>query len=134
MEDRDWPSERYGWYGVGVLMLPYALSFTDRQLLSLMFETIKRDLGLSDTMVSLLHGTAFALFYTFVGIPIGRWVDRGNRVAIIALGIVTWSTMTALCGLAGAFTTLFLARMGVGIGEAALSPAATSIVGDYFRP
>lgn len=122
-----------GWYAVGVLLLAYTFSFADRQILSLMVEPIKRDLGLSDTQVSLLHGLAFGIFYTLVGLPIGRLVDNGNRRNIIVAGSAVWSLMTACCGVAGGFWSLFLCRMGVGVGEATLSPSAYSIISDYFH-
>lgn len=122
----------YAWYVVSVLLLAYIVAFVDRQILSLMVEPLKQGLGLSDTQVSLLHGMAFALFYTFLGLPIGRLVDSYNRKKIITAGIALWSLMTAGCGLAQNFWSLFLLRMGVGVGEAALSPAAYSIIADYF--
>ena len=115
---------RYGWYVVAVLLVAYTLSFVDRTILTLLVEPIKRDLGLSDTQVSLLHGLAFAVFYTALGIPIARLADRASRRNIVAAGIAVWSLMTAVCGLARNFGQLFLARVGVGVGEAALSPAA----------
>lgn len=122
----------YAWYVVGVLILAYTLSFIDRQALTLLVGPIRETLEISDTQLSLLHGFAFALFYTVMGIPIGRMIDRRRRTTIIAAGIVTWSLMTAFCGLARNFTQMFLARIGVGIGEAALSPGAYSLIGDYF--
>lgn len=122
----------YSWYVVGVLMLCYALSFIDRQVLSLMVEPIKRDLVLTDTQFSLLQGLAFALFYTFVGLFMGRLADTKNRKKIIMAGLAAWSFMTACCGLAKGFFGLFAARVGVGVGEAALSPSAYSMIGDYF--
>ena len=125
-------SPRYAWYVVTVLMLAYVSSFVDRQILALLVRPIKRDFGLSDTQVSLLMGLSFALFYTLLGIPIGRLADTRNRRGIIALGITLWSLMTALCGLANTYVHLFLARMGVGVGEAALTPAAYSMISDYF--
>ena len=125
-------SLRHAWYVVTVLMLAYISSFIDRQVLALLVEPIKRDFGISDTQVGLLIGFSFALFYTFLGIPIGRLADRKNRKGIIVIGITIWSLMTALCGLAGSFWPLFLARMGVGVGEAALSPSAYSLISDLF--
>ena len=124
----------YAWYVVGVLILAYAFSFIDRQALTLMVDPIRKTLHISDTELSLLHGFAFALFYTVMGIPIGRMVDSRRRTWIIAAGIVVWSVMTALCGLARNFMHMFLARIGVGVGEAALSPGAYSLIGDYFPP
>ena len=125
-------ASRAAWYGLGVLFLAYTFSFIDRSILSLLVEPIKADLSLSDTQVSLLHGLAFAIFYTLLGIPIARLADHRSRRVIIAAGIVVWSLMTALCGLANRFATLFLARVGVGVGEAALSPAAYSMLTDLF--
>ena len=125
-------SLRPGWYAVFVLMLAYISSFIDRQILSLLVGPIKRDLLLTDTEVSLLMGLSFALFYTFLGIPIGRLADRANRRNIIIGGIAIWSLMTALCGVVKNYGQFFLARIGVGVGEATLSPAAYSMLADYF--
>ena len=124
----------HAWYAVGVLVLAYTFSFIDRQILGLLVTPIKRDLGIGDFEVGLLGGLAFALFYTFLGLPIGRLADRHNRRNIIAIGIAVWSVMTAVCGLAKSFGGLFLARMGVGVGEAALSPPAYSLIADMFPP
>ena len=120
------------WYGLAILFIAYTVSFVDRTILSLLVEPIKADLYLSDTQISLLHGLAFAIFYTFLGIPIARLADQRSRKLIITTGICVWSIMTAACGLAGRFSTLFLARVGVGVGEAALSPAAYSMISDMF--
>ncbi len=122
----------YSWYVVGVLMVAYLFSYVDRSILSLLVAPIRGDLGLSDTELSLLHGFAFAIFYTLLGFPIGRLADRGNRVAIIVAGIGTWSLFTAACGLARNFWQLFFMRVGVGVGEAALNPCAYSIIADSF--
>lgn len=126
------PATRTGWYVVIILMIAYVSSFIDRQILSLLVGFIKRDMHLSDTQVSLLMGLSFALFYTLLGIPIGRWSDRGNRRNIIVLGVLVWSLMTAICGVIKTYGQFFLARVGVGVGEAALSPAAYSMLADYF--
>jgi MFS family permease len=125
-------SLRYAWYVVIVLMVGYTLSFIDRQILSLLVGPIKRDLGLSDTRVGLLQGLAFALFYTVLGLPLGRVADTRNRRGLVALGVLFWSIATALCAGARSFGSLFLARMGVGIGEATLAPGAFSLITDYF--
>jgi MFS family permease len=122
----------YRWYVVVVLTLIYTVSFIDRQILALMIGPIRKDLAISDTQVSLLIGLAFALFYTFLGIPIGRLADTYSRRALIAVGIVIWCIATAACGVAHDYGQLFLARLAVGIGEAALSPAALSLISDYF--
>jgi MFS family permease len=123
---------KYAWYVVFVLMVCLTLSFIDRQILGLLVDPIRQDLGVSDTRVGLLHGLAFALFYTFMGLPVGWLVDRFSRRGIIAVGVVFWSAMTAVCAVAGNFWSLFAARMGVGVGEATLGPAAMSLSADYF--
>ena len=123
----------YAWYVVGVLTLVYIFSFIDRQILTLLVAPIRRDLQISDTQMSLLMGFSFVFFYTLCGIPFGRLADSKNRRAIIAIGFVAWSMMTALCGVARNFTHLFACRIGVGVGEATLGPAAFSIITDYFR-
>ena len=125
-------SSAYRWYVVGVLTLAYLISFLDRQILALMVEPIKDDLNLTDTQISLLMGFAFSLFYVTMAIPLGRLADRKSRRVIITVGIVFWSLMTAACGLAAKFSHLFLARVGVGVGEASLSPSAISMIADYF--
>ncbi|TZG25670.1 spinster family MFS transporter [Sphingomonas montanisoli] len=112
----------------------YIFSYVDRTVLTLLVGPIRRDLQISDTEVSLLHGFAFAIFYTFLGLPFGRLTDRYHRIGIVSIGIFVWSVMTAVCGFARTFGQLFLARIGVGVGEAALSPAAYSIITDYFPP
>lgn len=122
----------YQWYVVVICMVAYILSFVDRQILSLMIEPIKHDLMLSDTQFSLLQGLAFSLFYAFMGVPIAALADKKSRVKIIAVGIAFWSFATAACGLSKNFIQMFLARLGVGAGEAALSPAFYSIVADLF--
>lgn len=129
---RQAPSPAYSWYVVGVLTLAYILSFIDRQIITLLIGPIKQDLGLTDTQMSYLIGLSFALFYTVFGFVIALAADRFNRRNIIAAGIVVWSIMTAFCGLARGYGQLFLARMGVGFGEGALSPSALSMISDYF--
>jgi len=131
-DEADYPSTFYSWYVVGVLTVTYTISFIDRQIMALMIEPIKRDLAINDTQVSLLIGLAFAVFYTLLGIPIARLADRHSRRVIIAAGITIWCFMTALCGMARNYTHLFFARVGVGVGEAALSPSALSMISDYF--
>jgi MFS family permease len=126
------PSLRRAWWAVIVLFLAYTVSFVDRTILSLLVEPLRRDLHISDTQISLLQGLAFAIFYTTMGIPIAIWADRGSRRVITATGIFFWSLMTAACGLATTFWQLFAARLGVGVGEAALSPATYSLIADLF--
>lgn len=127
-----YPNRKYAWYVVVVLFLAYTSSFVDRQIMALLVEPIKRDLDLNDTQFSLLHGFAFAIFYTFMGLPLGRLADRKKRTVIISIGILVWSVLTAACGLAKTFWHMFFARIGVGVGEAALSPSAFSIIADLF--
>jgi MFS family permease len=122
----------YAWYVVSVLTLAYICSFIDRQIISLLVGPIKTDLGLTDTEMSYLLGLSFALFYTVFGFLIAIAADRLNRRNIIVAGIFIWTLMTAACGLVRGYGQLFLARMGVGFGEGALSPAALSVISDYF--
>ena len=130
--EQTYPKPAYAWYVVVILFLAFVVSYIDRQIISLLVEPIKADLGISDTQIGLLQGFAFTVFYTFAGIPLGRLADKKNRKVIIAVGMFLWSIMTAMCGLARSFTTLFIARIGVGVGEASLSPAANSLISDYF--
>ncbi len=129
-----WPSPMRAWATVLVLLAAYALAFVDRQILTLLVEPIKRDLAITDTQFSLLSGLAFTLFYTVMGVPFGWLADRSSRRNLITVSIVFWSAMTAVCGMANSFLTLFLARIGVGVGEAGLSPAAYSMIADSFAP
>ena len=122
----------YPWYIVSLCMLAYIFSFIDRQVITLLIEPIRADLQISDTQFSLLHGLAFAMLYAIAGIPIARLADSRSRPAIISVGIFVWSLATAACGAAKSFAELFLARMAVGVGEAALSPAAYSMIKDSF--
>jgi len=123
---------RYSNYALGILFLVYVFNFIDRQILSILVEPIKEDLGATDTQMGFLTGIAFALFYTTFGIPIARWADRGVRRSIIAMGLTVWSVMTGLCGFAQNFMQLAIARIGVGIGEAAGSPPSHSLISDFF--
>jgi MFS family permease len=131
---QSWPNQRYAWFVVTILMALYIFSFIDRMIIALLVTPIKADLNLTDTDIGLLHGLAFALFYTFVGVFIARLADNWNRSKLIAIGVLLWGIATAACGLAGSFATLFIARVFVGIGEASLSPAAYSLISDYFPP
>ncbi|WP_295864902.1 MFS transporter [uncultured Xanthomonas sp.] len=124
----------YAWYVTIVLLLAYTLSFVDRQILGLLVQPIKRDLQLSDSAFSLVHGFAFAVFYTLIGVMLGRVADRRNRRNLIVLGVVIWIAATAAGAYVTSFFTLFLARVFVGVGEASLSPAAYSMLADYFPP
>jgi predicted MFS family arabinose efflux permease len=127
-------SSGYSRYVLGVLFVVYVFNFIDRQVLAILLDPIKQELGVSDTAMGFLSGFAFAFFYTFAGIPIARWADRASRRSIIALGLGLWSAMTAASGLAANFLQLALARVGVGVGEAAGSPPAHSLISDYFAP
>lgn len=124
----------YKWYALGILIVAYTFSYLDRQALTLLVGPIRKSLDISDTQLSLLHGFAFAIFYTVLGLPLGRLVDQQRRTTIIAAGVAVWSIMTVFCGLARNFTQMFLARIGVGVGEAALMPGAYSLISDYFPP
>jgi predicted MFS family arabinose efflux permease len=127
-------STGYRNYVLAVLCIVYIFNFIDRQVLSVFIDPIKAEFEVSDTEMGLLVGFAFALFYTFAGIPIARWADRGVRRSIIALGLAVWSGMTVASGLAQSFLQLALARVGVGVGEAAGTPPAHSLISDYFPP
>jgi MFS family permease len=127
-----WPSPGRSWYAVAIFTLALMFNFLDRQILALLVEPIKRDLGISDTQISLLIGFAFVTFYLAVGIPIARLADRSNRKLILGAGIAIWSLCTAACGLAGNFWQLALARAGVGLGESCNGPATYSILSDLF--
>lgn len=123
----------YALYVLAILTVTNALSIADRTVMSLLLEPIKRDLGASDTSMSLLTGAAFVLFYTLFGIPIARWADRGDRRSILAIGVGLWSLATGVCGLAGSFVAMALARAGVGVGESTATPTSMSLIADYFE-
>jgi MFS family permease len=127
-------SPGYARYVLGVLLAVYIMNFVDRQILSIVLDDVKRELGASDLAMGALSGLAFSLFYTLAGIPIARLADRGTRRTIVAAGLALWSAMTAACGMAGTFGQLALARFGVGIGEAAGTPPSHSLISDYFPP
>jgi len=129
-----YPSTRWAWYTVAILLCAYIFSFIDRQILNLLVAPVRRDLGITDTEMSLLIGFSFALFYSVLGLPFGRLADSVNRPRLIFAGMLTWSLMTGGCGLVSSYGQLFLLRMGVGIGEATLSPAAYSMISDSFPP
>ncbi|WP_310568580.1 MFS transporter [Gemmatimonas sp.] len=138
-ESTDSPSARsrlvtpaQAWYAVAILTIANVSGFVDRQILNLLVRPIKRDLHVTDTEVSLLMGLSFVVFYSLLGLPIGRWIDRGHRPRIVALGAAVWSIMTMLTGTARSYAHLFIARIGVGAGEATLGPAAVSIIAEQF--
>lgn len=126
------PPGARAWYVASVLTLANSFAFVDRQVLAMLVEQIKADLVISDTVISLLYGFSFSLFYVAIGLPMARLADRSNRRNIIAWSIAVWSAMTFACGLARSSGMLFLSRVGVGAGEAGLTPAAQSILSDYF--
>jgi MFS family permease len=130
----EYPARSLGWYATAMLTIAYTLSFIDRQILNLLAEPIRIDLGLSDTQMSLLQGMAFVCTYIFFSVPVGRLVDTRNRIWLLVGGVAFWSVATTACGLAKNFTQLFIGRMGVGMGEATLTPVAWSLIADYFPP
>jgi len=134
MKENQLQKGRYRWYVLAILTIVYAFNFIDRQILVILQEPIKAELGLTDTQLGLLTGLAFAALYVILGIPIARLADISNRKNIIAASMVAWSGMTAVSGMASNFVHLMLARIGVGIGEAGCSPPAHSIISDYFPP
>lgn len=129
-----YPSSLSAWITVSILMVAYVLSFIDRQILNLLVGPIRRDLAISDTEMSLLMGLSFALFYTICGIPLGRLADTKSRRGLITIGVLFWSAATAACGMAKHYWQFLFCRVGVGVGEAALSPAAYSLIADSFPP
>ena len=131
---KTYPKPAYAWYVVVLMMCFYVLSFMDRQIIAVLLDPIKDDLQLTDVQISLIGGVSFGLFYSVVGIFIGRLADSMNRPMLIAAGVFIWSLTTALCGLAGKFWHLLFLRMGVGLGEAALLPSTLSLLKDYFPP
>ncbi|MDE0988114.1 MAG: MFS transporter [Pseudomonadales bacterium] len=125
-------SKKYRNYALGVLFLGYVVNFIDRSILSILLEPIKKELLLTDTQLGLLGGLAFAMFYATLGIPIASLADRWSRTKVLAISMIIWSAMTAVCGAASNFTMLLLARIGVGVGEAGASPPSHSLISDYF--
>lgn len=127
-------SPGYRAYALSALLVVYIFNFIDRTIVNILTEPIKLSFGLEDWQMGLLGGPAFAVLYTFIGIPIARGAERYNRVLIIASAVAVWSLFTALCGFAMSFVTLFLFRIGVSVGEAGCTPPAQSIISDYFAP
>lgn len=134
VEDQSRPRGPYTAYVLGVLMLAFFMSYMDRQIITLLLPSLKHDLGVSDTQVSLIQGMAFASAYAFAGLPMGWIADRANRRNMIVAGVIVWSLATMACGLANSFAHLFTARMFVGLGEAVLTPACVSLLADCFGP
>lgn len=129
-----WPRQSYAWYVVVVLLLAYGFAILDRTAIGLLVDPIKRDLKITDGQIGLLQGLAFAICYTSFGIPLGFLADRGRRTPLLAIGIAVWSAATVACGMATSFGMLFLARIGVGVGEATITPGSGSLIADYFAP
>ncbi len=129
-----YPRRSAAWATCAILTLGCVLAFADRGILSLFILPLRRDLRLDDTQVSLLVGFAFSVFNAIFGLPLGRLVDVGRRRTIAAAGIFVWSVAASLCGIVGSFSQLFVARIGVGAGEAAVTPAAVSLLADSFPP
>src|SRR5882762_9883216 len=129
-----YPPPKVAWFACAILFLGCTLAFMDRAVISLFVIPIQRDLHLSDTQISLLVGFAFAAFNALFGLPVARWIDGGRRRTIAAMGIAVWSVAASSCGLAANFWQLFLGRVGVGAGEAAVTPAGVSLLADFFPP
>lgn len=121
-------------YVLAVLFVVIMLNFLDRQIISILAEPIKDEMGLTDQQIGLMTGLSFAIFYTTMMIPIAALADKWNRSWIIAIGLFFWSVMTVMCGMAQNFTQMFLARLGVGVGESTCSPASHSLITEYFPP
>lgn len=128
------PKNAYRWYVALILLLGFTFSFIDRQVLNLLVVPIQADLGITDVQISALQGLAFVLTYVGICVPIGRLVDRYNRVFIMTGGVVIWSIATVACGLSRSYFDMFLSRLGVGAGESTIHPGAVSVLGDYFEP
>lgn len=124
----------YAWYALALLTLVYLLNFLDRTLIYILFTPIKQEMSFTDTELAFIGPTSFAIFYTLLGIPFGRLADRATRKYLIAAGLAVWSVFSGLTGFANSFTTIFLCRVMVGVGEATLGPAALSLLSDYFPP
>lgn len=122
----------YRAYVLAMLLLVYTFNFIDRVVITIVQEPIKQEFGLTDFQLGLLGGPAFALLYTFLGIPIARLAERTNRMTVLSVAVGIWSGFTALCGVATSYTHLLLARIGVSVGEAGCTPPAQSVIADYF--
>jgi MFS family permease len=133
-DDSGYPRRSYAWSVLAILVATAIVSYTDRQVLSLLVDPVRRDLGISDTQISLLLGTAFAVIYGIAGIPFGMLADRISRRNLIFFAVIVWSIGTIACGYSQSFGQLFAARIVVGLGESVLSPAAISLISDYFPP
>ncbi len=134
IETQEQPATGYAWYALALLTFVYVLNFLDRVIILYLFPLIKTEYKFTDLQLSLLGTTSFVIFYTALGIPFGRYADRGSRVKLIAAGLAIWSLFSGLTGFAWDFWSLFFCRLMVGVGEATLGPAAISLLADYFPP
>lgn len=134
MENNSEKTSNYSWYALALLMFVYVMNFLDRQIIYILFPAIKKEMEFSDVQLALLGTTAFAIFYTVLGIPFGKLADKSSRTKLIAIGLFVWSLFSGLTGFAWDFWSLFLCRVMVGVGEATLGPAAISLLADYFPP
>jgi MFS family permease len=132
--ERPWPRPAYAWYVVALLVLAYAFGVVDRIVMGLLVQPIKAELHLTDTSIGLIQGLAFALFYSLFTLPVGLALDRWKRVPIVWAGLALWSAATVACGMARSATSLFLARVVMGAGEATTTPGSSSLIADYFPP
>ena len=130
--DGDSKVPAYSWYALSILVIVYVLNFVDRNIISILAEDIKADLGLRDDQIGFLYGTAFGVFYALFGIPLGKLADSWHRIRLMTIGLAIWSAFTAFSGFAKNFATLSVARIGVGVGEATASPSAYSLISDWF--
>lgn len=134
MENQSEKTSGYAIYALALLMFVYILNFLDRTIIYILFPLIKKEMEFSDTQLALLGTTSFVIFYTVLGIPFGRIADKGSRTKIIAIGLAVWSLFSGLTAFAWDFWSIFFCRVGVGVGEATLGPAAISLLSDYFPP
>ena len=124
----------YAWFVTIILLITYTVSFIDRAIINFLYDPIKKDLGLSETEMGYIGGYAFAFSYILLSLPVGRIVDKFNRIFVLIFGVVLWSFATAAHGFSRDYYSLFISRSGVGAGEASVTPAAWSIIADLFRP
>jgi MFS family permease len=129
-----WPSKKYAWFFTTILLISYTVSFIDRAMINLLIDPIRSDLNLSDIQMGQILGPGFMISYILFSLPIGRMVDKFNRIAVLIGGILLWSIATAAHGFSSDYYSLFVSRAGVGAGEAAVTPASWSLIADLFRP
>jgi MFS family permease len=132
LSDAPYPPAAKGWYATAILAFMFWMSVLDRFIISLLVAPLRRDMGITDTQFALLNGTAFIVTFALLGLIAGALADRYSRRSIIFVGVAVWSLATAACGVTQNFGQLFLARIGVGAGEACLNPCATSMIADFF--